>query len=264
LQIIEVSLTGVRSAVITLQRESSTLRFVLFPMVHLGSAAFYADVTNRLRDCQLIVAEGVKGPSVLISALTLSYRLPGRSRRLNLAVQDIDYASLASTDGDDGDDATSVGTDTDPAGHSRDAGRSGHGRSVIYPDISARQFARRWRSLPVLPRLAVWCVIPLAAVLFRIGGTRRVLARHLGTTDLPTIADHALREKLPKFADLVLDQRDARLLDALAAIHEQRGAEPIKVAVVYGAGHMPAVVQGLWARYGYRPRAAEWLTVFDF
>jgi hypothetical protein len=34
--------------------------------------------------------------------------------------------------------------------------------------------------------------------------------------------------------------------------------------VVYGAGHVPAVVRALLARYGYRPRSAEWLTVFDF
>jgi len=36
------------------------------------------------------------------------------------------------------------------------------------------------------------------------------------------------------------------------------------VAVVYGAGHMPGVVHHLATAYGYRPRDAEWLTVFDF
>jgi dienelactone hydrolase len=37
------------------------------------------------------------------------------------------------------------------------------------------------------------------------------------------------------------------------------------VAVVYGAAHMPAVVQTLVGRLGYRPeRGGEWLLAVDF
>ena len=56
-------------------------------------------------------------------------------------------------------------------------------------------------------------------------------------------------------------RRDQRLLDALGEIHAERGNEPVRVAVVYGAGYVPAIVSGLWDRYGYRPREAEWLAV---
>jgi len=55
------------------------------------------------------------------------------------------------------------------------------------------------------------------------------------------------------------DVRDRKLLKALADVHEQRCHEPIKVGVVYGAGHMPAGANGLGDRY--RPRSAEWMTV---
>lgn len=232
MQIIEVSVTGVRSAVLTLRRGPTPMEFVLVPMIHLGTAAFYADVKARLRECQLVVAEGVSGRSVLMRALTLAYRLPGRSRRLNLVVQDDGYADC--------------------------------GVPVIHPDMTARQFARRWRSIPAAQRMLVWILVPVVALTTRVIGTRRLLSRHLEITDLPTPGDHAVREKMPKLMDVLVDHRDAVLLDALAAIHEQHCAEPIQVAVVYGAGHMPAIVQGLWTRHGYRPRAAEWLTVFDF
>jgi hypothetical protein len=50
---------------------------------------------------------------------------------------------------------------------------------------------------------------------------------------------------------------------ALVQIHLKRSGEPIDVAVVYGAGQMSAVARYLLARHGYRPREAEWLTVFD-
>lgn len=232
MQIIEVSVTGVRSAVITLRRGPTPMQFVLVPMIHLGTAAFYAEVKARLRDCQLIVAEGVSGPSVLVRALTFSYRFPGRSRRLNLVVQGDDYADC--------------------------------GVPVICPDVTARQLGRRWRSIPAVQRMMVWVAVPLLALVERVIGTRRLVGRHLATTDLPTLEDHVVREKFPKFMEVLVDHRDAVLLDALATIHDQRCGDPISVAVVYGAGHMPGIVQGLWTRYGYRPRSAEWLTVFDF
>jgi hypothetical protein len=44
-------------------------------------------------------------------------------------------------------------------------------------------------------------------------------------------------------------------------IHQQRSQEPISLTVVYGAGHMSALVRYL-TRYGYRASSAEWLTLF--
>ena len=66
------------------------------------------------------------------------------------------------------------------------------------------------------------------------------------------------------FDKVVIHARDALLVDALTSIHEERSAEPISVAVVYGAGHMPAVAAMLVSRLGYHARTAEWLTVFDY
>jgi hypothetical protein len=231
-QLIEVSVTGVRSAVITLRRESTPMAFELFSMVHLGTSAYYQAVTERLRDCQLIVAEGVSGWSPTTRALTLAYRLPGRSRRLGLTVQSIDYAAL--------------------------------GIPVIRPDLTARQLARRWRAVPLLQRLAVWCLLPPVALAVRIFGTRRFMARHLSRDDLPTPEDHMARSVAGEIMEVIVDHRDELLLEALASVHEARCGEPVTVAVVYGAEHVPAVAHTLLARYGYRPRAAEWLTVFDF
>ena len=58
MQIIETSVIGVRSAVITFRRPDTPMQIVLFPMLHLGTKGFYKAVTARLRECQLVVAEG--------------------------------------------------------------------------------------------------------------------------------------------------------------------------------------------------------------
>ncbi len=234
MQLTEVSMTGVRSAVITVQRLNTPLRFMLVPMVHLGTPDFYRDVTSRLADCQVIVAEGVSGDSALTRALTLAYRMPARSNRLGLVVQDIDLSALARA-----------------------------GAHVVRPDLTAEQARRGWRTVPLVHRLAVLALVPVFATAFRLFGSRRVMSRFLATDDLPTPEEHQIRQAFPALTNLIGDDRDRMLVRTLVSILSARADEPIVVAVVWGAGHMAAVIREL-ARYEYRPRRAEWLTVFEF
>lgn len=230
MQLIEVSLTGVRSAVITLEAAGTPVRFVLFPMIHLGTPDFYRSVTARLAECDLIVAEGIYGRSITVAELTLAYRLPARQRRLGLTLQKTGDARL--------------------------------GVPVIRPDITAQQFRAGWRSVPWLQRLAVACLVPPFALALALLGTRRTFSRYLNLDDLPDHLHGQAEQALPELTDLILDRRDALLVECLVSIHDAHQAG--RVAVVYGAGHMPAVTREMFRRFGYRPRTAEWLTVFDF
>jgi hypothetical protein len=231
-QFIEVSVTGVRSAVITLRAPGRPQRIVLFPMLHLGTPAFYADVTARLGQCPVVLAEGIRDRSLVTRALTISYRLPGRRARLGLVEQRIDYSRLNA--------------------------------EVIHPDMTARQLRAGWRALPALHRLLLPLLAPVVGAVLWLAGTRRALARHAATEDLPDLAEVLLRDQAPALTGLLLDQRDALLAAALGEVLGQHGDEAIDIAVVYGAGHMAGLTRYLAASYGYRPRTAEWLTVFDF
>jgi hypothetical protein len=231
-QLIEASITGVRSAVITLRSRDAPLVFVLFPMLHLGTEAFYGTVASRLNSCDVVVAEGISGRSVVVAALTLTCRLPGRRRRLGLVKQHIDLAGL--------------------------------GVPVIRPDMTSAEFSTGWRAVPLLQRALVICLAPLVAAVFWLIGTRRILSRYAAVDDLPAPGESQLRDQAGELVDLIVDRRDRLLLSALDALCDQHMTEPMTVAVVYGAGHMPAVAHHLAAAHGYRPREAEWLTVFDF
>jgi hypothetical protein len=231
-QLIEVSITGVRSAVITLRSRNEEPKFVLFPMLHLGTGRFYADVADRLSQCDVIVAEGISGRSVVLAALTLAYRLPSRRRRLGLVKQHINLAGLGAT--------------------------------VVRPDMTAAEFSSGWRGVPALQRALVVCIAPLVAVAFWLAGSRRMLSRYANVDDVPTPLESQLREQARELTELIVDRRDSLLAAALDAILVQHGSEPIAVGVLYGADHMASVVHHLAAAHGYRAREAEWLTVFDF
>ncbi|GAB3825043.1 hypothetical protein ACFPIJ_64005 [Dactylosporangium cerinum] len=227
MQITEVSFVGVRSAVVTLRHRTAALRFVLFPMVHIGRADFYAAVAERLRQCDLIVAEGYDGPSSTGRAYRIALRLTRQRGRGRLVHQDIDYAAL--------------------------------GVPVVWPERIFRDTRRRDR-MPLLAWLDLVVLVPYLTVTMAVGGTRWLLRRHFEISDDSEV--RFSREFLTKW---IVHDRDRELIEALTEIHRTRADDPIDVAVVYGAGHLPAVVHALAGTLGYRPRrGGEWLTVIDF
>ncbi|MFF3617047.1 hypothetical protein [Streptomyces sp. NPDC002580] len=202
---------------------------MIFPMLHVASPTFYSQVRLRLRECDLIVLEGIQGRSVGVSALTLAYRFAPRWRRNGLQEQ-------------------------------RDDVLLPEGVPVVHPDVTAAEAMADLRTLPYWMYLLLMVSAPVFGLLFALRGPRAFLDEDLVVEDLPS----TLRAEM--LADGPVEQamtgrRDQRLLAALGEIHAERGDEPIRVAVVYGAGHVPAIVSGLMDRHGYRPREAEWLTV---
>jgi len=229
-QIVDVNALWVRSVVLTLRRRETPLTFVLFPMIHVGSPAFYAAVRAKVGECDLAVVEGV-GASREASLLTLSYRLMRFNRRSGLVLQR--------------DRLTSLGIPT------------------ICPDMDGARFSRGWAKVPWLQRTLAWILIPIYGALLALFGTRQMLARDLATEDQPSDVELDVAAAYPELYGLICDERDQLLIQALMEIHEQRNREPIKVAVVYGALHMPAVLHAMSARHRYQARDGEFLNVFD-
>jgi hypothetical protein len=230
-QFVEVSATGVRSAAITLRTPDRPQRIVLFPMLHLGAPAFYADVTIRLGQCAVVMAEGIRERSLTARALTIAYRLPGRRSRLGLVEQHIDYSALSA--------------------------------EIIKPDMTGAQFRAGWRGVPLIQRVALLLAAPVVGAGFWLLGTRRMLSKYAAVEDLPDAATTMRADRAQALTELLLDRRDTLLAASLDVLDRHRG-EDVDIAVVYGAAHLPALVRYLLARYGYRARTAEWLTVFEF
>jgi hypothetical protein len=219
--------------VLRLTRRGTELQFLVFPMIHVASPRFYGAVADRLRRCDLLVVEGVSGRSALTWAITLTYRVMPMNRRSGLVVDNIPYESL--------------------------------GVPVIYADMTSNELHAGWRVMSLRHRLATWCFVPFVAVAQLFGGTRRLLSSEVEVNDLPSARQEALidSEFGEQFERAIVGNRDDLLLGVLSDLVRTRSAERIDVAIVYGAGHVPAIVRGLYQRHGYRPRTGEWLTVLS-
>jgi hypothetical protein len=228
-QIVEANDHWVRVAELRLQRPDTPMRFVLYPMLHIGSPDFYREVNRRLRSAEVIVTEGV-GENRYVRGLTRGYRSLGDDARLGLMVQHLDYAAT--------------------------------GAEVIRPDMSAAQFEARWRTVPLRQRSLTWLAAGMVQAGGRLMGGDRLLREIVAGSsleDLPTNEELQLLDVMPDIDRVLLDERDALVVQSLKALYERRSAEPITVAVVYGAMHMRAIATGLRA-LGYRVRSGDWLT----
>jgi hypothetical protein len=218
----ESSVIGLRSAVFTLARPATPLRFVVFPMVHVAEPDFYHQVADRAGECDLIVAEGA--PARCTPAQGWMARI--RWDHLVDQVAGLDLEALG------------VPVQWEYAEHDRL--RSGREQAVAKVVDSAAAVALR--------------------ALGRYGSP-------LGLPGLDQSDEHDDRwERLDSLLGRIMENRvlhgrDSRLGQALGAIHRERCGEPIKIAVVYGAAHIPAVVDFLSEDYRYRPGNARWLTV---
>lgn len=231
MQFVEATGLSVRSAVWILQRHETPLRFHLFCMLHFGSQAYYDEVRARIGRCDMVVAEGFGESRRRFDRLRLGfYGLMHRARSSELVHQHIGYDSL--------------------------------GVPVLWPDTHDPEpedaVSRVRRPLTAYLKFGLFLLtLPVGVFVLLLMGGQRFVARSVSLN----VEDNMRSLGDGDFAALVLDDRDDLLLAALRRLHEERAAEPIDVAVVYGAAHMPAVVRGLNATYGYRPAGGEWLTV---
>ncbi|WP_124438549.1 hypothetical protein [Streptomyces sp. NL15-2K] len=131
---------------------------------------------------------------------------------------------------------------------------------VVTPDVTAAEAIEDLKTLPRWTYLLLMVAAPVMGLVFALRGPRAFLDEDLVLDDLPSTPRAEMMADDP-VAHALTGRRDERLLDALGQIHAERADEAIRVAIVYGAGHVPAIVSGLMDRYGYRPREAEWLTV---
>jgi hypothetical protein len=204
----------------------------LFPMIHIGEAAYYAEVYRDAGDHDVMLVEGVRSP--LSRAITSSYRWMNLER-LGLVVQP------------------------------RHA-RQGMVRArIVHADLTGAEFSREWRKVPWWLRIAVLVMAPLVGLRRRFSTSRESVAKVAEMED--RLSSDELLSWDPTFAALnrcILEVRDARLVERLREELDRIGEQPEhRIAVVFGARHMRAVLTELKRRQ-FSSSKASWMTIFSF
>lgn len=230
MQIIESTPFGVRSALLHLEAGDGAPRFLLCPMIHIADPDFYVEIGRRLEACDLILCEGVQSPTS--SLLTLSYRFCVETPRLGLVSQkDLKLGHLK--------------------------------ERLIHADVAGAVFDRRWWDLKTWWRFLVPLVAPIYGLHLRYFGTRTDIARGLGMNLRKSGREVLAGEDYQEMLEVILDWRDRRLIDVIEEQRLKQGNAGLRIAVLYGAKHMRAVLRHLLDQCGYRVAKSEWTTVFE-
>ena len=230
MQILESSMLGLRTARMVFRSRASAVSVTLYPMVHVGEERFYKETYDEAFSHDVILVEGVRSP--VTRNLTRSYRWLNFAR-LGLVVQ----------------------PKTPP--------QEIVAARLVKADLTADEFHRQWRKVSPLLRAAILVVVPLYAIHLRWFATRQRLARNLSLEDRRS-ADEILNWS-PLFEPVyhsILHARDDRLVACLAAELEGADGSANRIAVVYGARHMRAVLREL-ARRGFHCSESTWWTIFS-
>lgn len=232
MQFIEKNSFNVRSAIYHLTKEDSAIEFILFPMIHVGSREFYGEVSQRLAQCHLILAEGVDSKRVRL--LTRSYRIVQKIKRMDLVTQQ-------------------EGMKT-----------AGFREKIMSTDIEGTAFDERWNLLPLKLRAQIFLLTPVYVVYLFLFGTRETIAENIALEDLPSSEEVLSQDDdFDKLDALVIDERDRRLIGRIESLLEANEKPGKTIGIVYGARHMRNVSSFLLQKLNYRIAKAEWVTVFD-
>jgi hypothetical protein len=228
MQILESSMLGLRTARMMFRSPNSPVSVTLYPMVHVGEERFYKETYDEAFSHDVVLVEGVRSP--VTRNLTRSYRWLNFNR-LDLVLQ----------------------PKTPP--------QESVAARIVNADLTADEFHRQWRKVSLALRSAVLVLAPLYGAHRRFFVSRERLARNMCLEDRRS-ADENLNwsPRFESFHHSILHARDARLLECLAA--ELGGDEAKRVAIIYGARHMRAVVRELPKR-GFHCSEASWRTIFS-
>ena len=221
---------GVRSARLTFVSPTSPICVTLFPMVHVGEAAFYCETYADAQAHDVVLLEGVRSP--VGTRITRSYRwLVGSRDMAGLIVQP-----------------------RFPTSKPRPR--------IVHADLSQEEFEAEWRKVPLWLRLTVYALSPVIGLRRRWRYSRERLAKDMSCEDQPSLAELlAMTPETGALTQAILHARDERLIERLCSEIETGGTEAKKVAVVYGATHMRAMVRELTHHRDFVVRAAEWRMV---
>ena len=205
MQFVESSVTGLRAAYLRLSAGPSSAEVCLLPMIHVGTASYFAEVRRRLDGCDVVLFEGIRTFNSWL--LTRSYAIATYRQRLGLVLQQDALRTASLTP------------------------------QKIHADLSAAEFAAAWRDIPLFQRLAVLLLAPVVWFLDLLHRERENRSVETSSMDdLESSKDLDRYEALPELEMAMSTRRDARLVqDLLIGAEEPRRRRSNRRALRRGA-----------------------------
>jgi hypothetical protein len=287
-QTVEKSVIGLRTAVYELIHPGSGRKIKMIGMVHAAKPEFYKEIQTELDDCDVIFYEGVRGR--VTRWITLAYRIPtcffnktglvAQNKHINLSARsDRAFEKFAYGLGPvvkraarrmarkphqktdrytSGGNITVTGTWPQAVWTAMDNGLAtvnAAGRRLVHADMSAEMFNEGWKRVHWVARISILVIAPL----FGIGlAFSQRLRKWAFETPLDMDVDEDTKD-VDDFMRLVLYERDKVMIDKIEAFWAHEPDYQGQAAGLFGAAHLPAIINHLVGKRGFRIVNSRWV-----
>ncbi|MCB9397693.1 MAG: hypothetical protein H6510_07760 [Acidobacteria bacterium] len=217
-----------RAALYLLAHREKPIKWLLLPMIHVGSATYYETILSRLNQCDGVLMEGVRTTKAKVLFHLQSWML--RYSHLDLVPQ---KAFLHQ-------DSIKI--------------------PIVQSDLSHKAFDQDYGQVPLWLKGALWLFFPF---LYLYGHllTRNMLARNLAIEDLVSREENLEPDTFEPMDQLILLKRDDHLIETMHRLQSSAISDQT-LAICWGAKHMRAIAYELMHLQGYHVESAEWVTIF--
>ncbi len=212
---------GAESCRITWNHADIKLKFVLYPMVHIASAAFYERISEDLKRCDFILYEGVDWRK----SKRRHHLYDLAARNLGLAAQENKLIFPQNA-------------------------------KAVNIDMPSQEFRTRFEHIPFRYRLLLLFLRPILWGITKVPAIKAEIKKHLIVWN-----DHRhVYNEEDELEKLICTERDKCIVTNIDHFfHDHIHCEKTSfVAVVFGAAHMPAISHCL-RRLGFRPGTRKWI-----
>ena len=199
-------------------------------MVHVGEQRFYEEAYAEAFSHDVALVEGIQ--SAIGRHLTRSYRWLDLMK-LGLVLQPRTPPQAAVT------------------------------ARIVNADLSAEEFRHEWRKISLVHRGLIYLLAPLVGIHRRLFTSREILARDMSLEDRKSAEENlSWSPTLEPMTNAILHARDGRLIKCLETELGESMLAGERIAIVYGASHMRAVIRAL-SSHGFNSSGASWRTIMS-
>ncbi len=226
MQIIDSNDFNLRTACYLLNR--GEMEFVLIPVFHIGTQEFYDEVRTELDKCDQILFEGIGLKN--LDALWWAYKK--LASRLGLKYQN-DVLKL-----------------------------SDFKDRLIHADFDEVRGMQEWKQIPLISRVFFKTLFPFGLLFLSFFETRMTFVKSFREKEDADDTFWFMRfGKTRSVKDFLGRKREELIFQEIDRITRQHKTGPLRIGIMYGAGHMGRVLEYLLEQQRFRISDSWFLTV---
>jgi len=222
---------------------NNQLKFLLTPMIHIGSKTYYENVLENLKTCDEIFYEGLE---LLDSKAEFHQKIT--LRNLNLTFNQYEL----------------IAEQLDLVTQSKHFNLRKLNIPLTHVDFNPETGRKAWNRLKFVEQIKLTFVKPIRMFYYHLGISRAFLAKAFMTSNEEAyLAYGPIEDEDSTAENFVMNEREQIIFKKIDERINAESSIDKTIGIVYGAAHMKSIARYLIDQHNYVPRSGKFVRVFN-